>query len=275
MNYKTNLRGDMETKEENKKKRKGNRIIIFIFCIVSMLLGLIGGLQSNVKIKSNTGDVIDACLNEGKMYIRLGVIWFVFWFILSIPSDLILFDTVDRGTALVLLSLFFNLPGTCILIRIGAIKLEACKYEVREIEARKILHFGVFWLFFWIVLSALGFILNVELAFSFIVAIFGTVAIIAIGNRLSGEESIRRKILHFILNKKNYEKAKELANEAKAAASERKSGYDLALKSISEVERVLNETKDKGVIISSAEELLIKSKQAFGSGDYEGAIKLS
>ena len=77
------------------------------------------------------------------------------------------------------------------------------------------------------------------------------------------------------LNKKNYGKAKELAKEAKTKASERKSGYDLAFKSISEAERVLNETKDKGVIISSTEELLIKSKHTFDNGDYKEAIKLS
>ncbi|NIA12013.1 MAG: tetratricopeptide repeat protein [Nitrospiraceae bacterium] len=73
------------------------------------------------------------------------------------------------------------------------------------------------------------------------------------------------------LDKNNFERAKGLSKEAERLVHERKSGYNLAFKSISGAEKILNETKNKGVIISS--DLLIKSKQAFDTGDYEGAIK--
>ncbi|RZB29436.1 MAG: hypothetical protein AEth_01164 [Candidatus Argoarchaeum ethanivorans] len=73
------------------------------------------------------------------------------------------------------------------------------------------------------------------------------------------------------LNKNNFERAKELAEEAKKIASERKSGYNLAFKSISESERILNKTKNKGVIIST--DLLLKSKQALDTGDYEESVR--
>ncbi len=75
------------------------------------------------------------------------------------------------------------------------------------------------------------------------------------------------------LNKNNFERVKELAEEAKKIASERKSGYNLAFKSISDAERILKETKNKGVIISS--DLLAKSKQAFDDGNYEESVRLS
>jgi len=75
------------------------------------------------------------------------------------------------------------------------------------------------------------------------------------------------------LNKNNFEIAKELAEKAKRIAYERKSGYELAFRSISEAERILNETKNKGVIISS--DLLTKSKQAFDDGDYEESVRLA
>jgi hypothetical protein len=75
------------------------------------------------------------------------------------------------------------------------------------------------------------------------------------------------------LNKNNFERAKELAEKAKRIAYERKSGYELAFRSISEAERILKETENKGVIISS--DLLTKSKQAFDNGDYEESVRLS
>lgn len=72
------------------------------------------------------------------------------------------------------------------------------------------------------------------------------------------------------LSKNNFERAKELSNEAERLVHERKSGYELTFKLISEAERILNETKNKGVIISS--DLLIKSKQAFDTGDYDPTL---
>ncbi len=75
------------------------------------------------------------------------------------------------------------------------------------------------------------------------------------------------------LNKNNFERAKELAEEAKKIASERKSGYNLAFKSISDAERILKETINKGVIISS--DLSAKSKQAFDDGNYEESVRLA
>jgi len=73
------------------------------------------------------------------------------------------------------------------------------------------------------------------------------------------------------LSENNFERAKELANEAKKVANERKARYGSAVKSISEAEEILSEVNGKGVAVS--DELLIKSKQAFDDGDYEEAIK--
>jgi len=74
------------------------------------------------------------------------------------------------------------------------------------------------------------------------------------------------------LKKNHFGRVKELAEEAKKIALERKSEYDSAFKLISEVEKILNETKNKGVIIST--DLLTKSKQAFDNGDYEESVRL-
>ena len=73
------------------------------------------------------------------------------------------------------------------------------------------------------------------------------------------------------LNENNFEQARELADKAKKVANERKAGYDLAFKSISEAEEIVSNVRSKGVVVS--DKLLMKSKQAFDDGDYEEAIK--
>jgi len=77
------------------------------------------------------------------------------------------------------------------------------------------------------------------------------------------------------LSKNNFEKAKELAEEAKRVASERKGEYNLASRSIYEVERTSSEISSKGVIVLGGEELLLESKQAFDDGYYRKAISLT
>jgi hypothetical protein len=59
------------------------------------------------------------------------------------------------------------------------------------------------------------------------------------------------------LTKHNFDRVREIAEEAKRAASERKSAYERASRSTSETEKKLTELQDKGVIISS--ELLTKN----------------
>lgn len=93
-----------------------------------------------------------------------------------------------------------------------------------------------------------------------------------LGIDVSDAKDLHKKaILEF--DNRAYERAKELAEEAKRIALERKSEYDSAFKSISEAERILNETKNKGVIIST--DLLTKSKQAFDNGYYEESVRLA
>jgi len=75
------------------------------------------------------------------------------------------------------------------------------------------------------------------------------------------------------LTNHNFDRVREIAEEAKREASERKSAYDLASRSTSETEKKLTELQDKGVIISS--ELLTKSRQAFDNGSYDEALQLT
>ncbi len=74
-------------------------------------------------------------------------------------------------------------------------------------------------------------------------------------------------------NKNNFERAEELANEAKITAIVLKTRYYLAFNSISEAESVVGETKNIRGVISS--DLLKESEQAFEDGDYERAKKIA
>jgi len=51
--------------------------------------------------------------------------------------------------------------------------------------------------------------------------------------------------------------------------------YEGKIQQLKQAEKILNETKDNGMIITGGEELLIKSKQALDNGDYRSAGKLS
>ena len=75
------------------------------------------------------------------------------------------------------------------------------------------------------------------------------------------------------LNENNFEQAKELAEEAKKVANERKTEYDSAVKSISEAEEIFSKIRAEGVVVS--DELLTKSEQAFDDGDYSASISLA
>jgi hypothetical protein len=95
------------------------------------------------------------------------------------------------------------------------------------------------------------------------------------------------------LNENDFEQAKELANRANRAMNkvkrsrrgenrvkkltnredDRKAEYDIAFKSISEAERILNKTKAGSFVVS--DELLTKSKQAYTNGDFKRAERLA
>ena len=129
-------------------------------------------------------------LDKGRAFIKFGIAWFIVIFVLSVIIDLSLMGYRDRGAGIFLLSLFLNLPGTCILIGLGAKKLKSCEEKNLPREGRKIVYFGIFWLFFWfisyiIIDSAARAEGLLFLLFLFLVTIPGTVAIILIGRRLS------------------------------------------------------------------------------------------
>lgn len=130
---------------------------------------------------------------EEKAFIEIGIAWFISIFVLSLIIDLWLMGYSDRGVALFFLSLFLNLPGTCILIGFGAKGLNSYADRYPELVrgyAKNIVYFGIFWLIFWFISSAIvgsespdsGFVFFV---FSLFVTIPGAVTIITFGRRLS------------------------------------------------------------------------------------------
>lgn len=89
------------------------------------------------------------------------------------------------------------------------------------------------------------------------------------GVTLRKAEELIKQAKKVELNKNNFERANDLAKEAKKEANERKAGYDSAFRSIFEAEAILSKTKAKGVIIST--ELLTKAKQTLNEGNYDAA----
>ena len=77
------------------------------------------------------------------------------------------------------------------------------------------------------------------------------------------------------LSNNNFERAKELANEAKSIALEKKESYEKALDSISSTTEVINDAKRVEIGVSSAEELLNNAKNSLDEGKYEDAFEFS
>lgn len=133
-------------------------------------------------------------LIKGQALIEFAIVWFILIFILSLPIEI---GYEGEGLIVFLLSFFLNLPGVCIFLWCGAKTLKSCETADHLSEGRKITYFGIFWLVFWLISSAiidsaanvggLAFIL-----FLLLVAIPGTVAIIKIGRNVS-EEGLKLK----------------------------------------------------------------------------------
>ncbi|RLI02851.1 hypothetical protein DRO38_03455 [Candidatus Bathyarchaeota archaeon] len=130
---------------------------------------------------------------EGETFIKFGIAWFISIFLLSLIIDLSLMGYRDRGVALFFLSLFLNLPGTCILLGIGAKKLKSdadrYPYLVRG-HAKNIIYFGIFWFIFWFISSIIIGSNTIDpggcfFVFLLFITIPGTVTIITFGRRLS------------------------------------------------------------------------------------------
>ena len=93
-----------------------------------------------------------------------------------------------------------------------------------------------------------------------------------LGINVSSAQDLHRKALSEFDNRE-YEKAKELAEEAKNIALKRKSEYDSAFKSISEAELAIENAKEFGCCDTfEAEELLNKARTGFEDGNYARSI---
>jgi len=93
-----------------------------------------------------------------------------------------------------------------------------------------------------------------------------------LGINVPDAKDLHRKALSEFDNRE-YEKAKELAEEAKRIALKRKSEYDSAFKSISEAELAIENAKEFGCCdTSEAEGLSNKARAGFEDGNYAQAI---
>ena len=90
-----------------------------------------------------------------------------------------------------------------------------------------------------------------------------------LGINVSDAKDLRRKALSEFDNRE-YERAKELAEEARRKAIERREEYNRALSLISEAD-LISEAESVGANM----DLLKQSKQAFDNGKYKEAIKLA
>lgn len=92
---------------------------------------------------------------KGKSFINFGITWFISALIISFLLELWLTGTnkgLQIGANTFFITTFLNMPGTSILLYIGAKRLKSCDLETQIIEGRKIIYFGIFWLVFWILL---------------------------------------------------------------------------------------------------------------------------
>lgn len=133
----------------------------------------------------------NSLIEKGETYIKIGVVWFISILIISVIIDLSLThyfpDSWSKGIGVFLITTFINMPGTSILFYIGVKKLRSCELiENRVREGRKIMYFGTFWLFFWMVISIIFIQSNtvkndIGILMVFAVTIPGTIANMAIG----------------------------------------------------------------------------------------------
>ena len=77
------------------------------------------------------------------------------------------------------------------------------------------------------------------------------------------------------LSKNNFEKAKELANEARRIALETQESYEAAFDSISSTTDAINAAKNAEIDVSEAEGMLNNAQQLLVEGEYEDAFEFS
>lgn len=129
-------------------------------------------------------------IEKGKALVKFGIVWFVLIFIISVLIELLSahyhFIDLPKGGGMLFISLFVNMPGTSILLFAGARKLRSCELiENKVIEGRKIIYFGIFWFFFWIISPFILELMSIIDSGSFmtfiLVSVPGTITNIAIG----------------------------------------------------------------------------------------------
>lgn len=164
----------------------------FVLSIIVAIITIIIVIALRYDKISDLGSEDD--LIKGQALIEFAIVWFILIFILSLPIDI---GYEGEGLIVFLLSFFLNLPGVCIFLWCGAKTLKSCETADHLSEGRKITYFGIFWLVFWLISSAIiDSVANVGwlafILFLLLVAIPGTVAIIKIGKNVS-EEGLKLK----------------------------------------------------------------------------------
>lgn len=96
--------------------------------------------------------------NKAKTFIRLGFLWSILIFVVSVIIDYVTpSDISNKGAFVFFMAIILNIPGTSLFFYSGARKLRNCDMtclaETKIMESRKIIYFGIFWLFFWMILS--------------------------------------------------------------------------------------------------------------------------
>ena len=136
---------------------------------------------------------------RGRRYVMAGVCWFAISFFLFLILDLAATPSYGKGGLLLILSIFFILPGTCALLGMGARAFKRSEERTRVRGAKSILYFGIFWFIFWLFLGWVDSLVIGEeilgLAFLFAITLPGT-AVISLISRWSvrGLEDIYGKI---------------------------------------------------------------------------------
>ena len=112
-------------------------------------------ISAIIYISKKAWEGADSLTEEGKTFIKFGMIWFISFFIFSFFIDWLLAYpgniSQNRGAGIFFVTLFLNMPGTSILFYIGAKKLKSSELGSQITEGRKIIYFGIFWFIFWII----------------------------------------------------------------------------------------------------------------------------